>query len=849
MPNSSSNDQRLLQTLWSETVHRELLPNGLTLILKPDHSAALCSVQAWVKTGSIHEGALLGGGLSHYLEHMLFKGTSRRAGREISAITQSHGGYINAYTTFDRTVYYIDIPSEHTDVAVDLLADAVFNSTLPADEVEKEKQVILREIDMTLDEPDQRLGQALFETAFREHPYRYPIIGHRAVFEGVTRDDLLAYYRARYVPNNVVLVVVGNFDTDKLRATVTSTFGAVPRGRLAPVVLADEALPLATREAALFEDVQLTRAGLGWQIPGLTHADTPALDLLASIIGQGNSSILWSAVREKRRLVHSIDAYAWNPGTVGLFYVPFMCEPLKQDAARAAVFAELRRVAVRGVPPAMLRKAIRQAVADEVNGRKTMSGQASRLGTAEVVVGDLAYTRHYFERLTSVKVADIRRVAATYLRASRLTSVSLNPRKEPAAVSTAPIKPELRDFETVEAPGGATLLLDRDTRLPNVHLRIVFMGGCAHEPANSRGALGLLATMLGKDTHKRSAAAVARAIEQVGGAFTNYSGANTFGLAIEVLPGDLALALELLGDAAATPAFNPATLETEREGALAALVDDDDDVVTFARNALRRAFFGAHPLATDTRGTPDGVKAVTPAMLRALHKHLVVSGNAVLAVSGDFDPAKWTPRFKKLLARLPRGGRAPDGPAFAEPVAGKFEHKKPRQQAVVLRGFTGPGVRGKDFYVSEVADEVFSGMASNLFECVREKKGLAYFVRSARVIGLDAGMFSFFAGTSPEHAAEVLTEFEAEVERVKRGEVTDEEFARCQTRLKAAKRMGMQTNGSRAMQAALNALYNLPVNDWRNYDARIDGVTRKDLRDFARRRFVENHCVQVMVKP
>ncbi|HEY5551185.1 MAG TPA: pitrilysin family protein [Opitutaceae bacterium] len=849
MPKSPSNDLRILQTLWSETVHRELLPNGLTFILKPDHSAALCSVQAWVKTGSIHEGALLGGGLSHYLEHMLFKGTTHRGGREISEIVQSHGGYINAYTTFDRTVYYIDMPSEHIAVAVEVLSDAVFNSTLPADEVAKEKQVILREIDMTLDEPDQRLGQALFETAFREHPYRHPIIGHRAVFEGVTRDDLLAYYRARYVPNNVVLVVVGNFDTDKLRATVASTFGAVPRGRLAPVVLADEPLPLATREAVLFEDVQLTRAGLGWQIPGLTHPDTPAFDLLASILGHGNSSILWHAVREKRRLVHSIDAYAWNPGTVGLFYVPFICEPSKQDAARAAVFAELRRLAERGVPPAMLRKAIRQSVADEVNARKTMSGQASRLGVAEIVVGALSYSRHYFELLTAVTVADIRRVTAAYFKPSLLTSVSLNPRKQPAAGASAPVKPELHDFETVEAAGGATLLLDRDGRLPSVHLRLAFGGGCAQEPATARGALGLLATMLGKDTRKRSAAGVARAIEAVGGTFTNYSGSNTFGLAIEVLPGDLALALEILGDAAVSPAFNATTLEKERDAALAALADDEDDIVTFARNSLRRTFFGTHPLSLDTRGNPEGVRAVTPAVLRALHRQLVVSGNAVLAVAGDFDPVKWEPHFKKLLARLPRGGRAPDGPSFAGPVRGKFEHKKPRQQAVVLHGFTGPGIRGKDFYVSEVADEIFSGMASNLFERVREKKGLAYFVRSSRVIGLDSGMFSFLAGTSPDHAAEVLAEFEAEVRRVKRGGVAEAEFVRCQTRLKAAKRMGMQSNGSRAMQAALNALYNLPVNDWRNYDARIDEVTRADLRDFARRRFVDKHRVQVVVRP
>src|SRR3954466_10112763 len=217
-------DLRLLDPFWSEPVERTVLPNGLTLILKPDHSAALASVQVWVKTGSIHEGANLGAGLSHFVEHMLFKGTTRRAGREISATVQAHGGYINAYTTFDRTVYYIDMPANHTAVAIDLLADAVLNSTLPAEEIAKEKDVILREIDMCLDDPDQRLSQALFETAFRTHPYRQPIIGHRDVFAATTRDDLMAYYRARYVPNNLVVVIVGDFDPVATRAAIEEHF-------------------------------------------------------------------------------------------------------------------------------------------------------------------------------------------------------------------------------------------------------------------------------------------------------------------------------------------------------------------------------------------------------------------------------------------------------------------------------------------------------------------------------------------------------------------------------------------------------------------------------------------------
>src|SRR5580704_2079168 len=183
-------DLRMLEPFWREPVERFVLPNGLTALLKPDRSAALASVQVWVKTGSLHEGAQLGAGLSHFLEHMLFKGTTKREGREISATVQAHGGYINAYTTFDRTVYYIDLPSEHVGFAVDLLADAVLHSTLPADEAEKEKGVILREIAMTRDDPDDRLWETVFASAFREHPYRYPIIGHREVFATATHGDL-----------------------------------------------------------------------------------------------------------------------------------------------------------------------------------------------------------------------------------------------------------------------------------------------------------------------------------------------------------------------------------------------------------------------------------------------------------------------------------------------------------------------------------------------------------------------------------------------------------------------------------------------------------------------------------
>ncbi len=338
-------------------------------------------------------------------------------------------------------------------------------------------------------------------------------------------------------------------------------------------------------------------------------------------------------------------------------------------------------------------------------------------------------------------------------------------------------------------------------------------------------------------------------VESVGGTFNEFSGNNTFGLSLEVLPGDVDRALDVLGEAVLAPAFAPATLEIEREAQLASLAEQADDVVTVARKLIRRKFFGAHPLAIDSHGTEEGTKAVTPALLRALHRQLLVAGNCVLAATGDFEPRALAPKLKAFLRRLPKGAAPAAGPAFAGPQAGVHEEIQPRQQAVVFQAYPCPGIRGAEHFISEVADEVFSGMASNLFERVREQKGLAYFVRSSRVLAVDTGLFGFYAGTAPDKAREVLDEIEAEIRRVQEGGITAEELLRCQTRLKAARRMSLQTNGARALQAALNASYGLPINDWKNYDAKIDAVTIEQLRDFARARFTPEQRVELIVRP
>lgn len=849
---ASAGDLHLLERFWREPVERSVLPNGLTLLVKRDTAAALASVQVWVKTGSIHEGDKLGAGLSHYLEHMLFKGTERRAGREISATVQAHGGYINAYTTFDRTVYYIDLPSENTQVAIDVLADAVLHSTLPADEVAKEKEVILREIAMTKDDPDNRLWDTLFSTAFREHPYRQPIIGHQDVFSAITRDELVAYYRRRYVPNNLVVVVAGDVDPSAIRAAVTTHFGGAPRAPLAPVLVPHEPLQLGPRSDHRYEDVEVTRGTLAWPIPGLTHPDAPVLDLLATILGNGDSSILWQEVREKTGLVHAIDASSWNPGSSGLFCVSFTCDAAKRERACQVVERIVQRVIARGCTPAQMRKALRQLVVAEINAHKTMSGQAAQLGTAEVVVGDLQHSRTYFSALRAVTNADLRRVARSYLVRDRLTEVSLNPKAaETTAAAATAIGQGAPEFTEVKLANGTRLLLQPDRRLPNVHFRLLMQGGPLFEKAGKRGATALLATMLTKDTRRRSAAEVAQFIEEAGGSFFPFSGNNSIGLAAEVLPPDVSRALSVLADAILTPAFKPATFALERDAQVAALQQDEDDVVTLARKRLRALFFGGHPLALDAGGDIEGVKALTPADLAQLHCRLCVGANVVLAVAGDFDAKTLVPKLKAFLARIPRGKAAgwERGESSLPAQAGDFVEHAPREQAVVLQAFPGPRVNADDFYVGEVADELFSGMASRLFERVREEKGLAYFVRSTRVSGLDVGMFAFFAGTQPGREAEVLAEIDAEIARVQAGGVEPAELARCNTRLKAARRQSLQTNSARAMHAGLNALQGQPINDWKNYDGRVEAVTIGDLAAFAQRYFQRPLRTQLIVCP
>src|SRR5829696_1933466 len=282
------------------------LDNALTLIIREDKSAPVVSAQAWCRAGSIHEDKWLGAGLSHVLEHMLFKGTSNRGPGVIDKQVQDEGGYMNAYTSFDRTVYHIDVPNTGATVAIDILCDIMMNAALPADELEKEMDVIRREMDMNQDDPRQKSARRLFEVAYTRSPYRFTVIGYPDIFNDLKREDIFDYYKEKYAPNNVFFVVVGDINATEVEDQIRTSFAKSKTRPMPAFQLADEPKQVAPREIIEEAAVELGHSHFSWHIPDVRHPDMPLIDVLATLLGNGRSSRLFQRVREKG-LVNSVD--------------------------------------------------------------------------------------------------------------------------------------------------------------------------------------------------------------------------------------------------------------------------------------------------------------------------------------------------------------------------------------------------------------------------------------------------------------------------------------------------------------------------------------------------------------
>lgn len=826
--------------------------NGLTLIVQEDHSAPVASVQAWCGTGSIDEGNWLGAGLSHILEHMLFKGTTSRPPGAIAAEVQNLGGYINAYTSFDRTVYWIDVPSAGAPKAMEILADAMMHATLPEAEYVKEQEVIRREFAMGFDDPGRQSSQLMLRTVFSESPLRHPVIGYLDVYNRLTRQDVLDYYKRRYVPNNLTFVVAGDVDADQLHAELGRLFRDEPRRALDPVFVQSEPLQMGRREANEEFPTELTRLALSWRVPGLTNPDTPALEVLGEILGSGNSSILNREIRERKELAHAISAGTMALQNEGIFIIQAVTDPAKREAVEAGALALVDQVKKNGVTPQELERARKSILSSQLNALTTTRGIASDLGSNWLLTKNLNFSKQYLDAIGKVTAADVQRVAKEYLAPDRLSVTSLNPpgslaKSEPAAAPG----PRASEIQKFTLPNGLRLLVREDPRLPLISIDAVFRGGLLAETPATNGITKLCARTMLKGTATRSAEEIASQIENVGGGISSDSGNNSLSFSVDVMQPDLGLGLEILADVLLHPTFPDREVALEKESQLAGIKAEDEQPTSVARNLLRERLFGSHPYALRNSGSTTSVGSLTPDQLRKFHEDYVTAKNGVISVFGAVKADEVRRLVEKLFAGMPSGQLAFDSPPRPEPVkdAKPVEGHLNKQQGIVMVGFQGMTVDDADRPTMELIAEASNDLGSRFFNRIREQMGLAYFVGAAQFYGLAPGAFLFYLGTDPKKVEAVTGELRDEIAALAKDGLTEEELVRAKAKLLGGEAIRNQSNSALAATTAVDELMGEGFDAYTRRREEIEKISLDDTRRVASKYFQQPDGVVATVTP
>jgi zinc protease len=858
------------------------LPNGLEVVLEEIHAAPVVAFQAWVKVGSADEPQEMAG-ISHLCEHMVFKGTGRRGVGQIAQEVERAGGEINAWTSYDETAYHLVLANTYFDTGLDILADTLQNSAFDPQELERERKVVIEEIKQGRDDPDRTAAQGLFEMAFDAHPYGRPIIGSSDSVGRLTREDLLGFFRRHYVASNVKLVVVGDVDAAAARQAIESTFGSMASGTAeAPrAAQPDQERPRVRVVARAVKECQVL---LGFRVPGVDHPDIPALDLLAVVLGQGESSRLHLEVVRNRKLATSASAYTFAARDPGLFVVAGSLPPGRVPAVGEALLQQALRLTREEISAEELARSRTILESERIFDKETVQGYARKLGFLAAIAGDLQFEERYFERLGRLGPADLREVAARYLRVPALSIYAQVPggasdatnghraREEARAATTQQrleavvaraAGPPARRRRATPAPSsapevtrhrlrsGARVLILRDPSVPVVALRATWVGGLRYEDERSSGISNLLAAMFTRGTRTRDAESLMRTVEGMAGALSGYAGRNSLGLQAEFLSRHLDLGLELVADCLQNATFPEAEIDHERRLILDDIHAQEDNLTHVAFRAFHGALWTKHPYRLDPLGSADSLAAISRRRLQSFFRQHYPPSALTLAIVGDVEPQAV---IRQLSAAIRPEGAArvqPPAPAFEPPLLAPREVVRflAREQAHLVVGFPGASLSNPDRFSLELLAQVLSGQGGRLFVEIREKRALAYRVSAFSLEGLDPGYFAVYVSTSPDQVEEVLRQVRHELHKLAEEGVRPEELERAQRYLVGTHAIGLQRKSAIAASLAFNEAYGQGWRAYRQYADQIRAVELAQIRRAAQNYLQPRREVVAVVRP
>ena len=847
-------------------IQKYTLDNGLTVILKENHSSPLVCFQMWIKVGSADEQDKEAG-ITHLIEHMLFKGTAKRKVGEIAREVETAGGDINAFTSYDETVFYLVIPSRYFTSGLDIMADAIQNSSFDPEELKREKEVVLEEVRMRTDQPSTKLYETLFSAAYTVHPYQRPIIGFAKTVQSFDRARVMEYFRKWYTPDNMCLVVTGDFRPDEAMASIKKAFLNFSSHIKATPNRPAEPPQRELRSIILQEDVQKSYLEMAFHIPAISHNDLYPLDVLASILGDGESSRLYRKVKSEAGLVNSIDASSFTPKDPGVFMIGCLLEGDKVKPTLTKIFQELYRI--QDEPPSSeeIQKAKLKLTSDFIYSQQTIQGEGRQLGYFETVVGDVAFEQTYVERINQATVQDIIKVAQKYLTPQNATIGLLLPEKETPVITSEEIKktiallnpPPIASLESGSPvtkkfilPNGITLIVRENRNLPIVSMQAVFLGGVRFEKKENNGINNFIAEMLTKGTKKRSALDIAKEIESMAGEVSGFSGRNSFGVSCTILSRFFEPGLELFSDVLINPSFPDEELAKKRTDILAAIERDKDQPFSFIRKKFDAFFFENHPYGMDALGTKDVVNTLTSQNLEKYYANLARSKNLVITIVGDvkIDEAK------KMVEALFHGFS--DLPCVYPAVSQELQPVAIRQkeikqgkkaQAQVMLGFHGVDIKNSDKYSLDVLNTILAGQGGRLFTELRDKQSLAYVVTSFAWEGIDPGYIAFYVGCEPSKVEKAIEEIKKEIQKITEEKVSPKELERAQNYLVGNFSIEHQTNASQAADMAFNERYGLGYDYSEIYLDKILKVSVKDVQRAAKKYLDLTRSTLVIVRP
>lgn len=840
-----------LEKAQESRTQRHILENGMVLLVTPMPESPTASIYALFKTGSATEGQYLGMGISHFVEHMLFKGTKKRAVGVIPAEVKALGGSINASTSYDHTIYTLDVPSASFTQGLDIIADMVSSSVFDPAEVEKERQVIFSEMKMINDRPERKLSDLIARCVYLQHPYRHPIIGYTPLFGQITQEQLVEYYKRHYIPNSMVLSIAGNVDAEEVLESVTEKFKDFKQGPFQDRNLPSEPLQISSRAMVSDYPSEMTRLAMVYQGVNLLHPDLYALDVLAMILGQGESSRLYQDILKKRNLVTSVSAFNFTPIDKGAFEVILEFEKGNVDVIAAVVGKNIEDVKKRGVKPVELEKARRQVLSSLIFGKQVSSSVAYNTAVNEAMAGDHDFDSKYLEGVRKVTLEDIRRVAQAYLVEYRLSVVVLKPKTahdpgpglKKAAEESAIFKEQFSN--------GLTVLLKEDQTLPIASVFLALRAGTREESLEQNGLAQLTADLWSQSGGPWKSQKLSEMVEARGASLHSSGGYGTMSLNMNFLSEDLPFALDVIEELVVNPKFAPEDYEHQKKLNLATIKEQNDSIFQTGINNLRKMLFKSHPLRMDTSGTIEGLGNVNRQHVLDYYRKFLTPDHMVVGVYGNIKKGLVLADLKKRFARLPKHAVALS--TFKEELIEKPREQDlmmHKEQAAVIIGFHAPDIYDADRYGMEVISSIFgSSLSGRMFKRIREELGDAYTLGSIYSPSLDAGMILFYVLTKEAQLERVKEILWGEIQAALDVPVENDELKATQVKLKSDFAKDRETLKGLVTITALDELYGLGYEHYTDYDSKIDSVTVRDIQRIARKYLDRKSSAMLVILP